>query len=294
MNRAVLVFALAGCELVFPLRDRDAAPDSPPGDRDSDGKLDPEDNCPEISNADQHDEDKDDVGDVCDNCPHIANRSQENEDTDGLGDTCDDSASHECIVHFDGFSSPGITGDDTVGTWVQLGDSYRANDFALNGYLTVDATPRTKPLIWIGTHVIELGPEIPKPNADFSNHGVWFASNVFTNPGVPSDGIGADLTNTIDPNAAALTTAALHVTNNGGHELLAPDRNMLAGMAGEIILDLRDAGARATGKLDGSTQLLNATGVEESRQIGLRAYRQRVEFDYLLVVERHAVCEPRN
>jgi hypothetical protein len=72
------------------------------GDRDGDGLLDPDDNCPNDPNADQADADGDDQGDVCDpdddgdgiddendNCPALANTSQDDLDTDGQGDACD-------------------------------------------------------------------------------------------------------------------------------------------------------------------------------------------------------------
>jgi hypothetical protein len=72
------------------------------GDRDGDGLLDPEDNCPNDPNADQADADGDDQGDVCDpdddgdgvndetdNCPALANTSQDDLDDDNLGNACD-------------------------------------------------------------------------------------------------------------------------------------------------------------------------------------------------------------
>jgi hypothetical protein len=78
----------------------------PAGDRDSDGVTDDEDNCPDLSNADQVDEDENGVGDLCelepeadddqdgrvnseDNCPLVANNSQSDDDDDGLGNRCD-------------------------------------------------------------------------------------------------------------------------------------------------------------------------------------------------------------
>lgn len=288
MSRQLLALAvglaLGGCQVVFPLRDEQVL-DAPPGDRDSDGTLDPDDNCPDLFNPDQHDEDQDTIGDLCDNCPHVPNTSQDdNGDGDDVGAACDDSQVVDCIVHFDPFTVPIVQSDDTVGTWIQFDDSYRANEIIPNGYLTVDPTPRTNPLIVVGTHVVELGPVLPPPG-DFSNHGVWFASDIFVpTPGVPTDGILAELNNTID--SANPSTAALHLTNGGGLALLDPDTNMVAGQAGEIRLDLRGFSAVADGKLANAKRTLSATGVIGPRQIGLRAYRQKVEFDYLLVIER--------
>jgi hypothetical protein len=80
------------------------------GDADGDGWFDAEDNCPEVTNADQGDSDGDGVGDACDmcagfddtldvdedgipdecdNCPDTANEEQEDADGDTIGDACD-------------------------------------------------------------------------------------------------------------------------------------------------------------------------------------------------------------
>lgn len=80
-------------------------------DRDGDGVLDEEDNCPTVFNPDQWDYDGDGIGDACDpdpytpndpidtdgdgiydyedNCPTVANPGQEDIDGDGIGDACD-------------------------------------------------------------------------------------------------------------------------------------------------------------------------------------------------------------
>jgi hypothetical protein len=72
------------------------------GDRDGDGLLDLDDNCPNDPNPGQQDADGDDQGDVCDpdddgdgvndetdNCPALANTSQDDLDEDGQGNACD-------------------------------------------------------------------------------------------------------------------------------------------------------------------------------------------------------------
>jgi hypothetical protein len=67
-----------------------AGPDAAlPIDTDSDGVLDPDDNCPFVANPNQADEDQDGVGTACDNCPLVANPNQADQDGDGVGDLCD-------------------------------------------------------------------------------------------------------------------------------------------------------------------------------------------------------------
>ncbi len=81
----------------------DSQPTQCTADRDDDGVLDPDDNCPDTANSEQEDLDDDGEGDVCDddrdgdvipdltdNCPSVANPDQPDLDGDGLGDACDD------------------------------------------------------------------------------------------------------------------------------------------------------------------------------------------------------------
>jgi YVTN family beta-propeller protein len=58
-------------------------------DRDQDGRLNGQDNCPAVANATQTDGDGDGVGNACDNCPSTPNASQADADGDGIGDACD-------------------------------------------------------------------------------------------------------------------------------------------------------------------------------------------------------------
>ena len=82
-----------------------------PPDRDGDGVIDDEDNCPDVVNPDQLDGDGDMIGDLCDdgdgdgifdyipdgqggsvpydNCPDISNPDQRDSDWDQIGDVCD-------------------------------------------------------------------------------------------------------------------------------------------------------------------------------------------------------------
>jgi len=80
-------------------------------DQDEDGICDVDDNCPEISNADQADADNDGIGDVCDNdddndgildgsdnCQFIANPGQGDNDSDGMGDVCDNDDDNDGVL----------------------------------------------------------------------------------------------------------------------------------------------------------------------------------------------------
>jgi YVTN family beta-propeller protein len=57
-------------------------------DRDSDGRRNGQDNCPDVPNATQTDGDGDGVGTACDNCPTVANPTQADTDGNGVGDAC--------------------------------------------------------------------------------------------------------------------------------------------------------------------------------------------------------------
>ena len=82
----------------------DVSVSSTDNDSDDDGVPDNDDNCPNVSNADQTDSDHDGIGDACDtntdtdgdgvddgvdNCPNVSNADQTDSDHDGIGDACD-------------------------------------------------------------------------------------------------------------------------------------------------------------------------------------------------------------
>jgi streptogramin lyase len=80
----------------------DVVPTPPPLDSDGDGHLEADDNCPDVSNADQRDTDGDGAGDACDtdddddgdldtadNCRLIPNPEQQDSNQDGYGNLCD-------------------------------------------------------------------------------------------------------------------------------------------------------------------------------------------------------------
>lgn len=124
-----LVFVLSACgRLGFSEQTLDAHR-APTGDADLDGVEDDVDNCPLVTNPDQHDEDADQVGDACDNCPTIANADQaDGEPTpDGVGDLCDPrpTIAGDAIVAFDPFSATTLAPTWIVqsGTWTIAGDA---------------------------------------------------------------------------------------------------------------------------------------------------------------------------
>jgi hypothetical protein len=291
IGRALLAFALGGCQLLF------SVDLPPPGDLDSDTVLDDVDNCIAFANTAQHDEDGDGVGDPCDNCPHLANESQDDDgDGDDLCVACnelDDSAFFDCIVHFEPFDTEVEPDPETVGTWTVFQGAVRQNALINNGYLLVDPTLRTNPLIVVGAHVLEVGPP-----SDFSNHGVWlWSGDAFSNKGEPDVGVQAEITSTITLPPATVTTAAIHLSDpptNFGHELLRNDVNVDAGSVTEIRLDLRGIGMTGFGRLGDSDRTVFQSGTVAPGRVALRAHNQKVAFDYLMVVERIAGgCPPR-
>lgn len=288
MKRLALVSTLGGCQVLFPLTPSDGPIDAPPGDRDSDGFDDDIDNCPFLTNADQHDEDGDTVGDVCDNCPHVPNGAQEdNGDDDHLGAVCDDTMEIECISLFESFSQP-FDPDllTTIGTWTVIGDVIYQNALLRDGFLMVSPRAFVKPLIVTAAIVRELVP----PTTDFSNHGLWFWSgDAFAGNGSPDVGVQAEITSTktLTP---PFTTAALHLSDPpdamSPHELLVPDKNLVVGSRTQLRLDLRAPGASSSSTFEGSMRMVTYATAIETGRVGLRAHQQGVEFEYVLVIER--------
>jgi hypothetical protein len=127
-----MLFALAGCDLVFHLREpADAFVDD--DDDDDDGVLDADDNCPLVANPNQEDEDEDGVGDACDNCPHIANDDQANADLDQVGDACEPggTGTFDCLVVFEGFAN--------LNRWQSDDATWQASDGSAKQIALVDS-----------------------------------------------------------------------------------------------------------------------------------------------------------
>jgi hypothetical protein len=119
--RALWLIALAGCNQVFGLEPTELVDAAPP-DRDRDGILDHDDNCPDGANTDQADLDRDGIGNVCDNCLLVANTTQADlGDGDMIGDACDPhpTLAGDCLVLQDTFLDPGAF----ARSWKAQGDN---------------------------------------------------------------------------------------------------------------------------------------------------------------------------
>ncbi len=69
-------------------------------DRDLDGTLNGDDNCPSVANAAQLDGDSDGIGDACDNCTLAANANQRDSNGDGFGNQCDADLDNNNTINF--------------------------------------------------------------------------------------------------------------------------------------------------------------------------------------------------
>ena len=105
---------------------------SPFIDSDGDGKMDADDNCRDVPNADQGNEDGDAFGDVCDPCPIDSNNTDG--DSDGVGDACDPhpGMGGDQIVAFDGFHNGVPAGWQAIGMATAMGDDLQLTTVAGN------------------------------------------------------------------------------------------------------------------------------------------------------------------
>jgi len=115
-----------------------SAPNADQDDSDGDGLGDACDNAPFIPNPDQADADGDGVGDVADNCPSMANSSQADSDHDGIGDACDTCSNA---------ASAGLywRNDDTV-----TGSEYRSGKHTKDDGLIVTGS------VWTSRYTVNL------------------------------------------------------------------------------------------------------------------------------------------
>jgi hypothetical protein len=106
----------------------DAAIDTPPPDKDGDGRPDMVDNCRDDPNPDQENEDNDAFGDACDPCPVFADVTVEDPDHDNISNACDPNPmlSGDRIETFESFHH-GLpaTWMPQTGTWTAGSDAIR-------------------------------------------------------------------------------------------------------------------------------------------------------------------------
>lgn len=325
MKYAVVIALLTGCSAVFGLDEvllpGDAAPDSPPdapSDTDGDGRLDSEDNCPAVANADQadtdkddagdvcdacaavfddqHDEDGDGVGDLCDNCPGVVNADQLNSDTDQLGDACDSwPAQIDCIARFDGFGS--LVGWNVVrGTWTVENDQLVQTDpETQQGYLATAGT-FTNPRVLIEGQLVAFG------SANSRNVGVWGgATPAFAGGTQLPDGILSEL---YDPTADVAKLAVTRVSGNATavaalepYTALVPNVQVPAGARFLVALDLRTAPTWAAfASSSGSQRMLNGTNAPATNtgRAGVRSHGAIIRYDYISITTwTTGTCPPR-
>jgi len=192
-------------------------------DRDSDGVLDEQDNCPDVANTGQDNLDADAQGDACDacsyvfgpaldrdgdgiaasadNCPAADNAEQDDADADGIGDVCD--------------PNPGVS--DTVRCF---------DDFSMDAPLV---WPITDPWQWLGTANSAMIFHNPATAPPFS-----IAARVSSLPPVR----GAVQVELLSPSTTVDATSGVGV---GARDLSAGARCEIVGTGG-LALRLSDAG----------------------------------------------------
>lgn len=99
----------------------------PASDRDHDGVLDVNDNCPDLANPDTQsaNEDADRFGDVCDPCPQLADNAAADTDADRVGDACDPNPGvRDSVWLFEGFHK-GLPAWARSLNWTAMNDKLR-------------------------------------------------------------------------------------------------------------------------------------------------------------------------
>lgn len=151
-------------------------PDAGPMDRDGDGVLDDDDNCPDTPNPGQENEDGDRFGDVCDPCPPHYDNHPTDSDGDGISDDCDPNpnSAGEKIVLFEGFHH-GIPS-----SWTKSGNWFSVNDDAV-GNETNDDVLRLgaiDPIPNNGDEVVVIGAKMDTANASTDQNGFGISTTM--------------------------------------------------------------------------------------------------------------------
>ena len=268
-----LLLVLCACgRLGFSHEALDAYVD-PNADDDLDTVLNGVDNCPTLSNPDQHDEDVDLVGDRCDNCPSIANLEQADGDRDDVGDPCDPRpiAGGDAIVAFDAFA-----GTTLAPAWITTSGSWVLADDALHQLATgADRRIYHGALAGLADVVVETRVTFDgfDPVVDDHNAGVMLRL-------APATGDGSVVGVYLDPpgTAGALKVWEL-VNGSGGNPVETP---LAAPQVGDVfVLSGRAVAAKVTGLLSTGQ---NATGnaLTSSGAPGLRTNRAQATYHYFV------------
>ena len=234
-----------------------------------------DDNCPTVSNADQHDEDADSVGDVCDNCPGIANTNQANvgetnngQGADTVGDACDPrpSQSGDSILVFDPFV--GTTLDPQ---WVNASGtgSFSVQDDALRQTSTTVTGARLEHSGVSGTNYVVESLVTLVQEGSAPNVGLAFRMDNGDDGlvcGVHGDG-GFHLWQ-LDDGGAGLASASTTLNGVGNGDIY---RMRAGGYNNVIRCDLT------------TSNVINVSASGFNGRPGIRTFRMSARFDYFLV-----------
>ena len=236
-------------------------------DRDGDGIPNTSDNCPDVSNPDQHDEDGDGVGDVCDACPVSANNADG--DGDGVGDACDPNptAAGDKIVAFAGFGAGIPVGWQHLGTVTQVGD-----DIQLSG----------------GNNAPFISAPGPAPAKGTVSARVQILSNTF------DSGIGVSLTYDINT-SLGVTCELYQMTNNAGsrklslYDYLGAGSELAAGtlawsLSTPYVVSMTRAGTNHTCKAGGATATTSTGDSGAQPSAAIEQFYVTTQISWMMVV----------
>lgn len=245
---------------------------SPLVDRDGDGVVDADDNCPDLGNPTQADEDGDGVGDACDLCPPIADPAQADGDGDGVGDPCDPSpTSAQAWIVFDGFHAASPSGWTLAPGWtIANGQLATSDDVTAIGEAVYQATIANA---YVMTRVTVTGVHAQSGGMYRSVGPITAAANGNTYRCLIRD------TPNVEANGGTSRTA------------LPLDSQPIGGavLGSTSAITLADSGATLTCAgitTDGrSWEVTSADGTYEGGQAGVRAQLATARFDYVAIID---------